>query len=120
MGGGMDLMGGMSTAATVALAAGRLAGGVPNREMLSAAREAEKQAAMDAKGAEMRRRTEEEDRRRENKRNLTSTVQLRVQKWAGEKGNIRALLASLEDMKWEGCKWEPIPLSKLLTEDDVR
>ena len=44
--------------------------------------------------------------------------------WASEptgaKRNVRALLSTLHSVLWEGAKWEPVPLAKLVVAAKVR
>jgi len=39
---------------------------------------------------------------------------------SGAKRNVRALLANMHTVLWEGAKWEPVPLAKLVVAAKVR
>jgi hypothetical protein len=48
----------------------------------------------------------------------------KIKEWALEPGgkvkNIRVLLSTLEQVLWEGAKWEPVPLAKLIAPPRVK
>jgi hypothetical protein len=50
--------------------------------------------------------------------------ELRIKEWASEQGgalrNIRVLIASLQAVLWEGAKWEPVPMAKLVVPSRVK
>ena len=48
-------------------------------------------------------------------------LRLKVKGWTeGKKGNIRALLSTLQDVLWEGTEWEPISIADLLKSVQVK
>ncbi|CAL8125412.1 unnamed protein product [Orchesella dallaii] len=48
-------------------------------------------------------------------------VQLKINEWReGKKKNIRALLASLHTITWEGCNWEETNMSQMITPAQVK
>ncbi|ODN04871.1 Cyclin-G-associated kinase [Orchesella cincta] len=48
-------------------------------------------------------------------------TQLKVNEWReGKKKNIRALLASLHTVTWEGCNWEETNMSQMITPAQVK
>lgn len=95
-------------------------GGHPDRQQLANARMANQQAAIDKKVQDLRDRDQRENIEREQRLEIERRVTASIQKWKQEKTNIRALIASLDEVLWEGCEWEAIPLSKLLTNADVK
>ena len=38
----------------------------------------------------------------------------------GKKGNIRALLCSMNTVLWEDCKWKGVEMAQLVTAADVK
>ena len=52
---------------------------------------------------------------------LSDSVSVRVQSWrAGKEGNLRALLASLETVLWEGAGWKKIGMGELILPGKVK
>merc|ERR1719502_650877 len=82
-------------------------------------REAEKQAAIDAKVQQLREQKEMEESNRDKERDLEKLVKARVQAWQREKKNLRALLASLHEIA-PPCAWTPMNLGQLLEASAVK
>ena len=52
---------------------------------------------------------------------LSDSVSERVQSWrAGKEGNLRALLASLENVLWEGAEWKKVGMGELILPGKVK
>lgn len=52
---------------------------------------------------------------------LSDLVSERIQSWrAGKEGNLRALLASLETVLWEGARWKKIGMGELILPGKVK
>lgn len=61
------------------------------------------------------------DRLDDEKFALADQVSERLAKWrAGKEGNLRALLASLENVLWEGAGWEKVGMSQLILAGKVK
>ena len=120
MGGGMeDLMGGMGGGAAPPR---RNQGpkvnmkepeGGGDRNFFAARREAEKQAAIDAKVNALKEAKQTEESNRDKEQMLEKQVKARVQQWTKEKKNLRALLASLHEIA-PPCSWNPVTLAQLI------
>ncbi|EPS68870.1 hypothetical protein M569_05898, partial [Genlisea aurea] len=51
----------------------------------------------------------------------TKTIDAKIQQWsAGKKGNIQALLSTLQFVLWPGAGWKSIPLVDLLESNSVK
>lgn len=63
----------------------------------------------------------EADRVDDEKFALSDSVSERLQSWrAGKEGNLRALLASLENVLWEGAGWKKIAMGELILPGKVK
>eukprot|EP00049_Salpingoeca_infusionum_P012611 m.231779 g.231779 ORF g.231779 m.231779 type:complete len:830 (-) comp15226_c0_seq1:2928-5417(-) len=52
---------------------------------------------------------------REQRAKYEDPIKLKVETWAeGKEGNLRALLASLQDVLWEGARWTPLNVGQLM------
>lgn len=52
---------------------------------------------------------------------LADTLDNNIKHWAaGKEGNLRALLASLQDVLWPECGWQAVPLTDLITSTAVK
>jgi cyclin G-associated kinase len=60
-------------------------------------------------------------RRVEMVRDSQDPIQLKISLWReGKKKNIRALLASLHTITWEGCNWTEVGMSQMITDVQVK
>jgi len=60
-------------------------------------------------------------RRVEMVSNSQDPIQLKISLWReGKKKNIRALLASLHTITWDGCNWNEVSMSQMITEPQVK
>jgi len=84
-----------------------------DRNFFAQRREAEKQAAIDAKVNALKEAKETEETNRERERDLEKVVKAKVHAWQKEKKNLRALLASLHEIA-PPCSWQPMTLGQLL------
>jgi len=42
-------------------------------------------------------------------------IDVKVEEWSkGREGNVRGLLASLQEVLWEGNNWKPVSMAELL------
>lgn len=110
-------------AAAVMAAAGDLdIEGEPElRRELRAQRLARTQARMQEQLAEKQARDAKEEADRSNKGDLRTAVRPRMDAWlAGKKDNIRALLASLDSVLWEGSGWTKPGMADLVEKGRVK
>jgi len=91
------------------------------RSALRAARAARVQKRIDDQLAEKLQRDKREADEREQQADLKSRVAGKVGAWKKKcNGNIVALLASLDDVLWEGSGWKAIPMGDLLSDAGVK
>jgi len=90
-----------------------------DRNFFAQRREAEKQAAIDAKVTALREAKESEEANREMERDLEKIIKAKVQAWQREKKNLRALLASLHEIA-PPCSWQPMTIGQLLDASAVK
>jgi len=91
------------------------------RRQLRAARLAERQSKMDAALAEKHAKDEEEARKQAEQVELKDKLKARIETWrSNKKGNIRAMLGSLEHVLWEGSGWKPVGMGDLLEPPQVK
>lgn len=63
----------------------------------------------------------EQARRDAERAELHDSVSSRVDSWKqNRENNLRALLASLQDVLWAGCDWKPVSMSDLVLPKNVR
>ena len=52
---------------------------------------------------------------RETENKYRDPIDVKVETWAkGKEANVRALIASLQDVLWEGNTWKPISVGEIL------
>ncbi|CAI0395705.1 unnamed protein product [Linum tenue] len=71
--------------------------------------------------ADMNQRDYQTQREQEERRMIAEKMDLDIKRWAaGKEGNMRALLSSLQYVLWNGCGWEPVSLTDLITSSSVK
>lgn len=75
-----------------------------------------------SEGVSMLRRTAAQQEKEEDERlRLTDQVDRKMTAWkSGKEENIRALLASLGSVLWEGTAWKPVGMHELVTPSQVK
>ncbi len=88
------------------------------------ARRNEVRRAAEARVAEVAKQQEAEAKEAEARDAAKSQHEAKVKEWALEPGgkvkNIRVLLSTLQSVLWEGAKWEPVPMAKLIAPPRVK
>ncbi|KAL9257304.1 Auxilin-related protein, partial [Drosera capensis] len=52
---------------------------------------------------------------------IAEMLDIEIRRWAaGKKGNLRALLSTLQDVLWPECGWQPVPLTELMAAASVK
>lgn len=93
----------------------------PNREELKAQREARVQARISEKMAEKQSWDREEKEKREAREDASTRLGSDLKAWSHRsRGNIRALLGSLDKVLWESCGWKPINMMDLVDASSVK
>eukprot|EP00177_Eucheuma_denticulatum_P005343 GFKZ01009709.1.p1 GENE.GFKZ01009709.1~~GFKZ01009709.1.p1 ORF type:complete len:806 (+),score=122.79 GFKZ01009709.1:5275-7692(+) len=99
------------------------AGGNLEREQLRKMHEAEIKARADEKLAAVREREKAEEKERDQKDNARGAAEARVNQWTGNgtrRGNLRALLASLDTVLYPGATWKPVTMQVLKANPKVK
>ena len=93
----------------------------PSREELKAQREARVQARISEKMAEKQSWEQEEREKREAREDASVRLGSDLKAWSHRsRGNIRALLGSLDKVLWESCGWKPINMMDLVDASSVK
>ena len=87
-------------------------------------RRAELRRTQEARLAEVEARERSQASEQEERDVFKATYDAQLSAWAqepsGAKRNIRALLSTLHSVLWEGAKWEPAPMAKLVMAAKVK
>lgn len=116
MAGGMT---GRSTAPTTSSTTGENL----EREQLRKKHEAEIKARADEKLAAVRERERAEEKERDQKDNARGSAEAKVNQWMGNgarRGNLRALLASLDTVLYPGASWNAVNMATLKANPKVK
>ncbi|KAF9379541.1 hypothetical protein CPB97_008907 [Podila verticillata] len=71
--------------------------------------------------SKIRQNAAQQEREDDEKLRLTDQVDMRMTLWkAGKEDNIRALIASLGSVLWEGAGWKPVGMHELVTPSQVK
>ncbi|KAF9932483.1 hypothetical protein FBU30_008056 [Linnemannia zychae] len=71
--------------------------------------------------SKLRQNAAQQEREEDEKLRLTDKVEQKMTMWkAGKEDNIRALIASLGSVLWEGVGWKPVGLHELVTPAQVK
>lgn len=71
--------------------------------------------------SEMKEREQSEEAEREKRRELDDTVTAKVNQWvSGRKGNLRALLSTLDTILWEDSGWKTVTIGELLQPNKLK
>lgn len=93
------------------------------REQLRKKHEAEIKARADEKLAAVRERERAEEKERDQKDNARGAAEARVNQWTGNgtrRGNLRALLASLDTVLYPGATWKTVTMDSLKANSKVK
>lgn len=103
--------------------AAAVSGGNLERERLRKMHEAEIKARADEKLAAVREREKAEEKERDEKDNSRGRAESKVNQWMGNgarRGNLRALLASLDTVLYPGATWQSVTMSTLKANSKVK
>ncbi|KAG0100305.1 hypothetical protein BGZ93_002542 [Podila epicladia] len=71
--------------------------------------------------SKLRQSAAQQEREDDEKLRLTDQVDMKMTLWkAGKEDNIRALIASLGSVLWEGAGWKPVGMHELVTPSQVK
>lgn len=99
------------------------ANGTLEREQLRKMHEAEIKARADEKLAAVRERERADEKERDQKDNARGMAEAKVNQWMGNgarRGNLRALLASLDTVLYPGATWQSVTMAVLKANPKVK
>lgn len=106
---------------SVGKSSGRGMSSAPSRAELKAQREARVQARINEKMAEKQVWDQEEKEKREARDDASARLGNDLKAWSHRsRGNIRALLGSLDKVLWESCGWKQINMMDLVDASSVK